>query len=127
MLTLVCTLAYTSVCFADNTTADLKKQMVEMIQKLESEKVSDIQSFIETYALPEDLKKLKSREDRFKSIVTQFMKRKRDKLKKVLEAALKLEPQITEDKMTYTFKSDDLPRTLNMVWVDKDQKFYIKN
>lgn len=106
---------------AENNLTDLRTQVNEMIEILESNEPEVIKQFIQTYALPEDLEKIEITDE----LITGFIKSKKVRLLRALTGALETEPKHKDDEKTYVFMVN--PRKLIMVYSDSQKSFFMRN
>jgi len=115
---------------AQNTVAELRKQINTMAKELESQDAKDLRKFILTYATSEDVKKF-TRDGKIDQIVKGFTGKKSQSLKKVLESVLKLEPKISKENSYYSFEVDKSSGSgrakLDFIYDKKAKIFHLKN
>lgn len=108
-----------------NNLESLRSQIKEMIAQLEKNDPAASKAFIEKYATPEDLEKLKE-EVKLEDIAKAFHEQKRTALIEVLKSTSEIQPAVSEDQLTYTFTPED-KRKVSLKWDAKAGIFHIIN
>jgi ABC-type oligopeptide transport system substrate-binding subunit len=100
-------LAFTTVCFgAVNKIGDLRSQIKAMVVELKSGDIVLMKYFVMHYADPEDLSIL-LQDQTIDEVVESFIRNNKDTAILLLEDTLKMEPEISDDGLTYTFQTSE--------------------